>query len=149
MKRQKLQATIESIEEIIEILYVINDIIGNYLKSSIYMSRETILQSEDRTSFPLYKDQKTHDGCKATEPLYSCYNVTAQKLHLQLLSTTTPCPMPMRTRGPDMMTCWHIINPTIDVKLLKLQYASRDIIIGNSSIQKHIPSGTMEHQKDQ
>ena len=145
MKRQKLQATIEIIDERQGILYIISDKIRNYQNSAIY--RNTFLQSEDRTSYTLYKDQKPHDGCKAIEPLYSCFNVSALKFKMQL-RISTPCPMLMRTGGPDMMTRWHIINPTIDVKLLKFQCASREIIIGNFKIQKHIQSGTMEHHKD-
>jgi hypothetical protein len=154
MKRQKLQATIKIIDEIQGILWILNDIFLHlfrtteyYQSSAIFSDQNAFLHSEDRTSCTLYKDKKPNDGCKAIEPLHSCFSVTTLKFKMHL-RFTVPCQMLVRTGGPDMMACWHIFNPTIDVKLLKIQYASHDIIIGNFKIQQHlVPSRTMERHK--
>ena len=114
-------------------------------RSKNFLTRKILSHIDHQTSIPFLQIyQYPNDGCKAIDSLYSGINETSLRVKLRQFFSIFP--VLLTSEDIVIVTCRHIFNPTIDVRLLNLLCLC-ETTIGNLRTQKHATSGTKAEQE--
>ena len=121
-----------------------SNIFGIYQSLMIFSTGITSTWNVYRT-LAMNQNKKSHDGCKAIEPIYFGSVVIDWKIRIQKRLFTLS-PMLKWEEDSDMVKHLHIFYPTMDVRPLKLYYASCVTFIWIFKTQKHRTSGVLRKE---